>query len=164
MHSRIFQLSKMPISESEYMQVSYYYEHWFMNEIADSIDESDRNNDIEWLKSVYSDGIVYGEDDNGQYLIVESKEKFFAPKFEKFKRFFSKLQNVSLEDFSKSVDGCGNDVLLLCDAYEDKFSFYVALKDDYNVTEMITITFDYFIRRCRTNTKYYIGNTIDYHY
>mgnify|MGYP007039811124 CR=1 FL=1 len=162
MHSRIFQLSEKRIPESEYMQLSFYYDHWFTNEIADWIDESDRNDDIEWLKSVYSDGVVYGEDDNGQYLIVESKKKIFAPKFEEFKRFLGKLQNVSLEDFSKSVDGCGDDVFYLCDAYEDKLSFYVALKGDYDVTE--TITFDYFIRRCRTNTKYYIGNTIDYHY
>ena len=48
----------------------------------------------------------------------------------------------------------------LQESYNDKFAFWVVLKDEYDSM----LTFDEFIRYCETDIKYYIGNTIDYHY
>lgn len=159
MHSRIFQLSKKPISENEYMQLSDYYDHWFTNEIADSIDESDRYNDIQWLQFEYSEGIICGEDDSGYYIVVKNKENLFTTKFESFKRYVNDLQKASLDDFINSATISAK-MYQLQESYNDKFAFWVVLKDEYDSI----LTFDEFIRYCETDTKYYIGNTIDYHY
>lgn len=155
MHSRIFQVSMEPINEHEYITESDYYEHWFTREIADYVNEcTDRHSDIEWLAACYKEkGISFDSDENGEYFIVTSREKYFEDKFNKFKEAISKVEKCSLEDFSKGL----LNMWFVKDAYEEKFAFYVDADGE-------VMTFDSFVRGCAVNEKYYIGGTMDYHW
>lgn len=158
MHSRIFQISKTPIDECDYIEESNYYDHWFTNSVADYVNgNTDRNYDIQWLKDCYENkGISFGADDNGEYLVVEDKTKFFSKRFEVFKDATNKLSVTTLDDFISGE--CGSSLYSLKSAYNDKFGFYVE-DEDFGLE-----TFDGFMRYAAVGTKYYIGTTIDYHY
>ena len=154
MHSRIFQVSMNPIPEEDYIGESFYYDHWFTNEIADYVNgDTDRDSDIEWLKG-YSGAFEFGEDVGGEYFIIENKEEYFKPRFDRFLEVFNKIKDYTLEDFIK---GFGLDMYQLEDAYEDKFGFYVNIHGD-------TLNLDDFMRGTKSGEKYYIGATIDYHF
>lgn len=153
MHSRIFQVSEKPIDKADYIKESDYWDHWFLNSVADYVNEDcNRNEDIEWLKDC-AKGYSIGCDENGEYLIVESKEEYFKQSFARFKETLDKIKDYTIDDFIKGF----HEMWMLKDAYEEKFGFYVEF-DGYGL-----ITFDSFIRHCNTETKYYIGGTIDYH-
>lgn len=160
MHSRIFQLSVMPIEEDNYIRESKYYDDWFTREIADYVDgDTDRDADIEWLKSCVR-GIEFGVDENGEFLIIKSREQYFE---EAFRRFSSCLDEINsknnLQDFTNGI-GC---MWNLNDAYEDKFGFYVDFTiDSDRYTDLVA--FDNFVRTSKDGDKYYIGSTIDYHF
>ena len=154
MHSRIFQVSMNPIDKEDYIIESDYYDHWFTNEIADYVNgDTDRENDIEWLKG-YNSSMSFGEDDGGEYFIIKDKEKYFEGSFNRFIDVLNKIKDCTLNDFST---GLGGDMWALKDAYEDKFGFYVNADGE-------TMSLDSFVRRCATGEKYYIGSTIDYHF
>lgn len=157
MHSRIYQISTKPIHKDDYIEESNYYDHWFLNSVADYVDEdTDRAEDIEWLKDCCeARGISFGKDKGGEYLIVEDKSKYFAQKFERFQRTLSELLPITLDEFISAA--CGMQMYNLKDAYDEKFGFYVD-GDEFSLD-----TFDTFIRYAEVGTKYYIGATIDYH-
>ena len=154
MHSRIFQVDIKPIDECDYIEESNYWDHWFLNEVADYVvDSRDRNYDIDWLKSCYeSKGIEFGADKNGKYFIVKNKRNYFADKFEAYTEVLDKLQHYTLDDFINGI----HDMWSLKNYYEEKFGFYVDVDGEL-------LSFDGFIRYCTTDIKYYIGGTIDYH-
>lgn len=152
MHSRIFQISKQPIKEEDYIDESNYYDHWFTNSIADYVsDNCNRNEDIKWLKDA-SKGIIFGNDENGGYFIIESKEEYFEDAFKKFKELLGKVADCTIQDFVNGI----HEMWLLKTFYEEKFGFYVDLDGEL-------LSFDSFIRYCAIEEKYYIGGTIDYH-
>lgn len=152
MHSRIFQVSLEPIDKSCYIGESDYWDHWFLNSVADYVSEDcDRNEDIEWLRDCV-EGITFGCDDNGEYFIINSREEYFRRSFEKFKTTLDKIKNCDLEDFSKGI----HEMWALKDAYNKKFGFYVDADGEL-------MSFDSFVRLCATEEKYYIGNSLDYH-
>lgn len=157
MHSRIYQISKTPIDECDYIEESHYYDHWFVGSIADYVnDRTDRNDDIQWLKDCYEErGISFGVDDNGEYFIVEDKIQYFTPKFEAFQKALRELSTSTLDDF---VNGkSGYPLYSLKSAFNEKFGFYVDGED------INTESFDGFVRYADVGVKYYIGATIDYH-
>lgn len=152
MHSRIFQVSMEPINEGEYIAEDDYYEHWFTREWADYVsDDCDRNSGIEWLNSC-AKGYTVDEDGNGKYLIVTSKERYFANAYERFTEALDKIGKPTLEEFANGID-----LWYLKNAYEDKCGFYIDADGEL-------MTFDSFIRRCVINEKYYIGGVLDYHF
>ena len=153
MHSRIFQVSMEPIQKEDYITEGFYWDHWFTNEIADYINgDTDRDNDIEWLKDC-SEALIFGEDDGGEYFIVKDKEKYFEIKYKRFMEVLNKIKNYTLADFAQGFF----EMWSLKEAYEDKFGFYVNADGE-------TMNLDSFIRGCATGEKYYIGATIDYHF
>lgn len=153
MHSRIYQVNTKPIESYEYIDKSDYYDHWFTNQIADYVNgDTDREDDIEWLKSC-AKGYDVDKDENGYYLIVHSKEEYFTDAFRKFKEALAKIGEPTIEDFIKGID-----LWYLNDADEDKYGFYV----EWYGHELMPL--DRFIRRCVVDQKYYLGGTIDYHY
>lgn len=158
MHSRIFQISKQPIDKIDYIEESNYHDHWFTNQIADYVDGcTDRESDIGWLKSCYNNqGLSFGADDNGEYFIVEDKNRYFEPKFERFQKTLQELSAATLEDFVS--DKSGLQMYSLKEAYDDKFGFYV------DSEETFLVSFDEFVRCSEAGIKYYIGATIDYHF
>ena len=160
MHSRIFQLSETPIDEADFIEESYYFDHWFTREIADYVNgDTNRDDDINWLKS-FANGVEFGCDGDGEFLIVNSKEDYFASSFETFKQCLDKVnQKCNIEDFVKGV----GEMWSLKNAHEDRFGFYVDVCYEAGcVGDMMS--FDEFVRGANVGIKYYIGNTIDYHF
>jgi hypothetical protein len=160
MHSRIYQISKTPIDKEDYIEESNYYDHWFTNSVADYVDDdTNRDDDIEWLKDCYEKkGLYFGQDDNGEYFIVEDKTKFFEANFEKFQKELKELSEKTLDDF---MGGEGNMSLYrLKSSYDDEFGFYIDDDGEYHGVA----TFNRFMRCATVGTKYYIGATIDYHF
>lgn len=158
MHSRIFQISKQPIGESDYIEESRYWDHWFTNSHADYVsDETNRAGDIEWLRSCYSNReLAFGIDDGGEYFTIEDKTKYFAPKFEEFQKIIKQLTDSTLDNFATAK--LEMDVYRLNSAYEDKHGFYV----DGDSCGLCSL--DDFIRWNDKGEKFYIGATIDYHF
>ena len=157
MHSRIYQISTTPIDKIDYIEESHYYDHWFVGSVADYVnDNTDRDDDIKWLKDCYEErGLSFGADNNGEYFIVEDKDKYFTVKFEAFQKALKELSKTTLDDFVKGE--CGYSLYSLKVAYCEKFGFYVESEGDS------TIGFDSFVRLATIGDKYYIGATIDYH-
>lgn len=154
MHSRIFQVSMEPIPKEDYIGESFYYDHWFTNEIADYVNgDTNRDSDIEWLQG-FSESFAFGTDNGGEYFIVKDKVKYFEPNFKRFMDAVNTIKDYTLEDF---IGGFYGAMYQLKDAYEDKFGFYVNADGE-------TMTLDSFVRGCATGEKYYIGATIDYHF
>lgn len=158
MHSRIYQISKNPIDKEDYIEESNYWDHWFIGSIADYVNgDTDREDDIKWLKDCYEErGISFGVDDDGEYIVIEDKVKYFTPKFEFFQKALRELPASTIDDFIGCE--CGYSLYNLKAAYDDEFGFYV----DGDDTSMET--FDSFIRSSSNGMKFYIGATIDYHY
>lgn len=152
MHSRIFQVSMSPIKKDDYICEDIYYDHWFTYQIADYVDDNtDRNEDIKRLSECYN-CLTFSADENGEFFIVDSKEKYFKSSFEQFTDALKKIQTYSLEDFATGI----GEMWTLQHAYEDKHGFYIDADGEL-------MTLDSFVRRCATGEKYYIGATIDYH-
>lgn len=156
MHSRIFQVSMEPIDECDYIEESNYDDHWFTNSIADYVSDSfSRSEDLKWLEDCYdTKGIEFGVDDNGEYLVIKSKQKYFEYNFNKFMEIINKIKTYTFDDFIQD----SHEIWQLENAYEDKFGFYVDTDDNG------LITLDSFVRTYPENEKFYIGGTIDYHY
>ena len=158
MHSRIYQINKTPIDRDDYIEESDYYDHWFINSVADYVNENtNRDEDIMWLKDCYEkQGVSFGKDDNGEYFVVEDKAKYFESKFENFQKALKEMSEKTLGDFIVGA----TDMLMyrIKDSYENKFGFYVE-DGDCGLT-----TFDNFMRSATDGEKYYIGATIDYHF
>lgn len=152
MHSRIIQASKEPIEKEDYItEDNYIYEHWFLNSVADYVsNDCNRDEDIKWLKDC-TPGFTFDRDKNGEYFIINSKEEYFKPAFEGFKRALEELHNIPLEKFIRYVDIYG-----LNSYYDDKHGFYIDIDDEL-------LTLDEFVRYCDNGNKYYIGGTVDYH-
>lgn len=157
MHSRIFQVSLNPINKEDYIDCSTYdYDHWFVNEVADYIiGSADRKGDIEWLKESVN-GCTFGEDDNGKFFIVDSKEEYFSEAFDRFKEAIGKIRNIRIKEFVSKYE-LSHAIWEVEDAYEDNRGFYVDADGE-------VMTMDAFIRRCLKGEKYYIGGICNYHY
>ena len=159
MHSRIYQISKAPIDRDDYIGEDKYYDHWFLNSIADYVNEdTNRDDDIEWIQDCYGNkGLSFGQDDNGEYFIIEDRTKYFEAKFEEFKKELEELSKKTLDDF---MDRSNMSLFRLKDSYDDEFGFYIDDNGEYQGLA----TFDEFMRCTTVGTKYYIGATIDYHW
>lgn len=158
MHSRIFQISRGPISKCDYIEESHYWDHWFTNSHADYVNgNTNRKGDIEWFRDCYNNrGLTFEVDDGGEYFVIEDKMKYFAPKFEEFQKIIKELIGSTLDDFATTK--LDMDIYRLKSTYEDKCGFYVD-GDDWGLC-----TLDDFVRWNDVGTKLYIGATIDYHF
>lgn len=160
MHSRIYQISKTPIDRDDYIEEDKYYDHWFTGSVADYVDDdTDRDDDVEWLQSCYGNkGLSFGQDDSGEYFVVDDKAKYFEANFEKFQKELKELSEKTFDDF---MGGEGSMSLYrLKESYDDEFGFYIDDRNEYHGL----VTFDRFMRCATVGEKYYIGATIDYHF
>lgn len=152
MHSRIFQLSKEPITKEHYIDSYEFDEHWFTNQVADYVAGCDREDAIDWLKSCVK-GCEVNTDANGVYILVLNKEEYFTSAYEKFKKTLEKLKVCTLEQFASNA--LEFDIWRIQNSYSEKHGFYVYSDE--------LVSFDHFIRFAELNQKYYIGNALDYH-
>lgn len=156
MHSRIFQVCAKPIDKDDYITEDYYYDHWFLHQIADYVDDDcDRDESIEWLADC-AKGYAVEQDNNGYYLVVNNKEEYFKNTYE---RFVGALKNIGTPTIAQFANGL--DLWNFKDAYEEKFGFYVELCYDECSHDLMTL--DEFVRHVDVLSKWYIGSVIDYH-
>ena len=159
MYSYIIQLSKSPLKEDEYIVEADYHEGWFGREIADFITNTDREKAISELKYLERKGIKIGKDDNGDYLYVIDKEKYFECVYEEFKDVLLDLSSsYSFKQFISDDDGELNYSLWrLREAYEHKYDLYIDMRWGD------PMPLDAFVRRAAEGAKVYIGNILAYH-
>jgi acyl carrier protein len=151
MHSRIFQLSEVPVNKEDYITEDEFIDG-FVGMIADYVSsDTDRREDIQWLCSVLKEyGIIYDENEESIIFLEGFKKKYFKERFEKLR---TTLQNMSLEEFSSDSLAAFE----LASLIENRFSFYV-------YSEYTWQSLDNFVRsELKEGQKYYIGGTLDYH-
>lgn len=160
MHDVIYQITSTPVSKEDYITESYFYEHWFLNSVADSVNEQlDRDESIsglkEWLEHFGS--CKFDEKTASFTLHTGFQEAYFKDKFAEFQKNLQQLEKVSLQEFCHNnslVDGL---LFKLQSTLADKFRSYVSSE------EFETVTLDEFIRSAQMNKTYFIGGVLDYH-
>lgn len=159
MHSRIIEISEKPIASKEHMKESSIPE-WFCESIADYIDDdTDRENDIEWLLQQLNGVATYSKKDNSLCFELNARKKYFATDFIRFNECLKEFSSMTEEEFSGET---GRDTRMmmfhLIEAYSDEFGFYI-YSEDYQLE-----TLQEWMRRVDLSKKYYIGSTLDYHW
>ena len=154
MHSRIFQVSNKPIAKENYIAESDYYDHWFLNRIADYVDDDcDRDASIGWLCDC-AKGYIVSIDNAGEFhIVIHSKEEYFKDKYDAFISELHKIGTPTIEQFASGID-----LWRFNDSYNDQFAFYIQTHSDD------LMTFDEFVRNCNENDCWYIGGVLDYHF
>lgn len=152
MHSRIYQLSTKELDQDDFLE-DYHIHDWFLETVADYVNDSDREKDIEWLEESLS-GVTF-EDDR---LIINDVAMFKKAYFKtRFIQFQEAAKTLTLDDFSSnSMDNYRMTTLV-----EDKFGYYVYTNGEF-------MTMDRFVREMQAtedgSAEFYIGGTLDYHY
>ena len=158
MHSRIFELSRTPVSPEDRFNTNDIPDGFYHN-IADyAIDETNRAEDIAWFVSCYRSIIAIGEDGESITFDHMAKQDYFRFKHQKFIEKAAELSAVSLDAFVGDTPyPIDFTVYELNDAYKDKFSFYI-----YFESELVPM--DEFIRTFSLDGVFYFGGTVDYHF
>ena len=149
-HNYIYEVSYFPIhpgerSDAASVEIS---NRWFIGQRADRVtDVRDRDYAILALEQLEKAGrgISIREDENGKYLLVTSKENFFRPMWERFKKEMD--STVSLEKYmAYAKDDETHDVpYIFMDGVLDHLAAFVRSNE------------------CAENTPYYLGGVVDYH-
>ena len=152
MHSRIIELSTIPITVDERICESDYYDNGFIGNIADYVDgDTDREYDIKWFIDCLIGKEMIAKSDNESFTLGENaREKYFKEKYDALKEC---MDNMSLEKFcTDSLD------LYKIQMYvEDKHDFYIHHDGYYE-------TLDSFMRDVKDGDTWYFGGTLDYHF
>lgn len=148
-HNYIYEVSYFPFHPGERADAATVEisNKWFVGERADCVaDVSDQDYAILSLSELEKAGrgISIREDENeNKYLLVTSKEYFFRPMWERFKKEME--STISLEKYmAYSKDDETHDVP------------YIYMDD-------VITTLAAFVRECAVNTPYYLGGIVDYH-
>ena len=168
MHSRIFQISDSPISKSDYMTVgTIINEEWFMNTTADYVQNTDREDSIDWFANNYQpmECFIWEEDRNHFRLTHDFKTKFFRPHFENLCRAVQQLQallenkEVAFKDFVLGGD-LHHKIWEIKNITDPFGGFYV-----FYEPELELMAIDVFMRHhAECGKRYYFGNVLDYHF
>ena len=157
MHSRIFQISRKPINKDEYISEYDYYDSGFIGEIADYVsDDTDRDADIEWLKSRL-EGVA---DFNGDSFTIKDQRKYFEKSFSDFLEAIKEVSLLTFQDFCTNANDFDYKMYKLKTAYRNEFRFYIDDNGEYAGREPL----DDFMRRAKNGDVFYIGATLDYHF
>lgn len=164
MHSRIYQISRKPISKEDYITEDRYYDS-FVGRIADYVSEdTSRENDLIWLTESLSGAAAI----EGDKLTIVNKKAFFEPRFRRWKSQLSKMSELTLEQFAgmeeiKDSDGSGETlgfIHYMCEeAFNDTSEFYMDDNDEY----FGWLTLTNFMREAKDGDVWYLGETFDYH-
>jgi len=160
MHSRIFVYSKGNKVDKSTVFEQSFVEHWFIDNIADYVINSNLHEDIKWLKATFSDLFIVVDDKNNFIMANDDfKNKYFNRRYDRFNNLLSEMKNnITLDKFSCRDITTLNKLWQLNNLYNDKYSFYFCDED------MEMLTMDEFIREMELNCKYFINKTFDYHF
>src|SRR5699024_11195444 len=145
MHSRIYQISKEPIVKDDYVSEDLFYDEIF-NHVADYVtEETNREDDINWLVGSLSDvPYTFNQDEESMVFHEGFKEGYIEIDFIKCK---SLTANMTLDSFSNNhIDGMNRYGISKC--RNDKFGVYTI--DDDNMVQ----TMHEFNHDIEENTKY----------
>lgn len=155
MHHTIYQFSDKPIAEANYISTRMFDdEHWFLRTIADRVDDSNRDVDIDILtRKAIRTGFTVDKDNNKKdYLLIKDKHRYFIDKYTHFHQVAHEMAQWTISDFINH-----RNINRIRYAFAEKF-------EDYVVYEGGLIPFDEFMRIAKEDVKYYIGGTLDYHW
>lgn len=160
MHSRIYQICDHPIEPTDFVTDCEMPE-WFVGSIADYVDDdTDREADIAWLLSYFKDVVDYRAEEQSFVLKPGSKQEIMRASYELFCSKAKSLCGTTLDDFVGEVENSHlhSDVFDLRNAFSDEFSFYT-----FSDTDSLQTIFEW-LRSAKTDCRYYIGSTLDYHW
>ena len=161
MHARIYQISKNPITEDDYITEDRYYD-WFVGSVADYVDgQTNRQGDLENLKeNMERLGIAKFSSDLSFMTIVD-KSKYFDVKYIRWKELLSQLLATPFEVFcgGEGVNSLSMAEYGLREVYDDKYGIYMDDNGEYYGNQ----TLDEFMRNTNDGDIWYFGATIDYH-
>ena len=156
MHSKIFQVSKTPISKKDWIYADMYLES-FVGRVADYTDDIDDAARKVWLENLSRVPGLSVSNVSEQLMIV-SKEEYFREYYKEFKEMIDKLSKVSLRDFCEAHQSFELNAFRLQSSISDEFGYYVDIDEGYPMPLQ-----DY-VRCCDDGDKLYIGGIVDYHY
>lgn len=156
MHSRIFQVSKNPILEDDFITEDRYYDN-FVGQIADYAIETDAKSEYPYLQKTLGKSAVF--ETPNSFRVVD-KAKWFGAKCRSFRLLAKKFSDITIEEFSTSKYDM--DMFTMDMMYDDKYSYYI----DDNGEYFGIVTLDTFIRECANSPDetWYLGAVFDYHY
>lgn len=160
MHSRIYQICDHPIEHDDFITDSDMPE-WFVGSIADYVDDdTDRESDIAWLLSYFKDTADYRAEDHSFVLKRGAKQEIMRASYEVFCSKAKSLCITTLDDFVGEGENShlNSEMFDLRNAFSDAFSFYA-----YSEPECLQ-TISEWLRSAKTDCRYYIGSTLDYHW
>lgn len=161
MHSRIIQLETKPVNHK--ISPNDFDDHWFTTSIADYVDEDYESEDtLDTLCEIFStvgDCVEFFEGKDGRGVIFKDgfQEAFFAAGYKAFQNALSALkERTTLEKFVRGE--IWQELYDLNAAYDNEAGYYIS-NDELGLK-----TLSRFIRLMKTNTRYYFGGTLDYHF
>ena len=167
MHSKIFQFSRTPVPENDFITPDSIPEY-FTYSIADYTDDCNeyRTENHQWLADYMQHRqcakFNFSDQQNPTITFAEDAAiNYFAQQYEDFCSTLKHLsENLSLELFAtRTLEW---DIYGLKDYYDDKFGFYVVLSNEDYEDEFLTL--DSFMRSEYANGTYYLGGVVDYHF
>lgn len=158
MHSKIFQVSRDPLTRDDWVSEFHYYDN-FVGRIADYLerigDGKGRRSCIEDLSM--HNGIIANP--ISETLTIKSKIEFFRGYYEDFKNAVDNLREISIYDFSDSSFMLSMDMYRLNAAVSNEFNYYI---EDTDGCDLVTL--QDFVRTHKDGDRFYIGAIIDYHF
>ena len=161
MHSRIIQVETEPVKDL--LSVDKFDDHWFIGSIADYVDEDyEREDTLNTLREIFSiagDCVEFFDSEDGCGVVFKDgfREAFFAAGYEAFQDALSALkERTTLEKFIRG--GIWQELYDLNAAYDNEAGYYIS-NDELGLK-----TLSRFIRLMKTDTRYYFGGTLDYHF
>lgn len=161
MHSRIIQMETKPVKHK--ISPDDFIDHWFTTSIADYVDEDyDSDDTLDTLREIFStvgDSVDFFEDEDGRGVIFKDgfREAFFVQSYTVFQDALSALkEKTTSETFIRRE--IWQELYDLNAAYDNEAGYYIS-NDELGLK-----TLSRFIRLMKTNTRYYFGGTLDYHF
>lgn len=161
MQKIIYEITTYPKKENDFLSIRDFYEHWFMNSIADRLDDTiDRNIYLNLFKKWLENKKIgkFNSKNNSFVIIEQGKENYFNSKFKQFKDEIAKLNRMNFSDFSTGSNNIEKSIDTLNSLFSEEYKNYVSL-DDKGIS-----TFDNFIRYAEVGKNYYIGGILKYHF
>lgn len=161
MHNTIYEITTYPKKENDFLSQGDFYDHWFMKNVANRLDDNiDRNVYLNLFKDLLKNNNTgkFNLKNNSFAIIEQGKENYFNSKFEQFKESIKKLNKISLYDFSTSGNDIQTEMYTLNNSFSEEYKIYIS-SDDGDI-----ITFDKFIRDAEIGKNYYIGGILNYYY
>ena len=151
----IIQITKDRLQPDEYISEEFYYDN-FVGTIADYVDgDINREKELEFFQNTLGSTAHFSTPDEFQ---IVNKNDYFRSKFMHFTEQLRIMGIYTLEQFSGDTPSdIDFDFYKLRKSYSDKFGVYIEWEGG-------TVPIADFLRHADTNTTYYVGGIIKYHY